>query len=137
MIFFNEEVSFSCDLQGKSLNDIFSQWKSNDFKVKKHINDNHIIVRKKYVHTLGDALIAVAFDNNKDFSCSYYLYFIYYYSFIIHCYTQWELHGFLLPFGSFGFSFILIIGFQIESSIKQASVFGSVKVAPAKERYSI
>jgi hypothetical protein len=64
--FFLEEKTFACHLQDKDLADVFSQWKSDEFQVKKQINNNNIIVRRKYAaKAYGDVLINFSFNKEK------------------------------------------------------------------------
>lgn len=64
--FFLEEKTFTCHLQDKDLTNVFSQWQSNEFQVKKQIDNNHIILRRKYAgKAYGDVLINFSFNKEK------------------------------------------------------------------------
>lgn len=64
--FFLEQKTFACSLQDKTLINIFEQWKNNDYQVKKCINSNHVLIRRKYASkAYGDVLINISFNVQK------------------------------------------------------------------------
>lgn len=63
MKFFLEGKTFACSLQDRNLEDVFRQWSSNDYQVKKYIDSNTVLIRRKYASkTYGDALINLSFN---------------------------------------------------------------------------
>lgn len=63
--FFFEKVVVNCNLSGYSLEELFTDWKSNEFILNKTIEPHRVILGLKYIRGIGGMKISTQYNKAK------------------------------------------------------------------------